>query len=133
MKKMNGDRTLSMLQQQALLQLKENVSWSPLLVTHLAVDDLHLTIPRRNSSQPDFRKRVQDLVLSSETLKRGLSGNLLLASLKEELEKTLVDDATLKLWEVICSREGGMATLLEACVQAAHTEVLSQGILEQQR
>lgn len=53
---------------------------------------------------------------------------MLLASLKEELEKTLVDEATLKLWEVICSREDGVATLLEVCVQAAHKEVLIQGI-----
>lgn len=69
---------------------------------------------------------MQELVASSKAIRGNYQGPQRQAKLKDELEDRVADEALEKFWELLCSREDGMAITIEAHAQAALEKVLAE-------
>ena len=76
--------------------------------------------------QFDFHKQIENLIANSKAMNEKHEGARRQKYLKNELEERVVTEATEKYWELLSSREHGMAATIEACVQAALSDVLVQ-------
>ncbi|KAL4542001.1 hypothetical protein Ndes2526B_g06490 [Nannochloris sp. 'desiccata'] len=94
LQRLRSDKSLEVLQQETLLRLKDN---------------------------PEFNLHVQELVKKSKAIKR--EGPQRQIKLREELEDRVIEDAINKYWEILNSRDKGMAIKIESHVQAALMEV----------
>jgi hypothetical protein len=74
--------------------------------------------------QPEFNKHVQELVANSEAIQR--EGPRRQLKLREELEDQVVNEANMKFFDILNSRDNGMAVIIEAHVQAALMDVLAE-------
>jgi hypothetical protein len=74
--------------------------------------------------QPEFNKHVQELVAKSNAIKA--EGARRQTKLREELEDVVINEAIVKFWEILNSRDQGMATTIESHVQAALMDVLDE-------
>lgn len=94
LQRLRSDKSLEVLQQETLLRLKDN---------------------------PEYNLHVQELVKKSKAIKR--EGPQRQIKLREELEDRVIEDAINKYWEILNSRDKGMAIKIESHVQAALMEV----------
>ncbi|KAH7619510.1 hypothetical protein NADE_006347 [Nannochloris sp. 'desiccata'] len=110
LQRLRSDKSLEVLQQETLLRLKDNLTISS---AFLYVHVIFL--------QPEYNLHVQELVKKSKAIKR--EGPQRQIKLREELEDRVIEDAINKYWEILNSRDKGMAIKIESHVQAALMEV----------
>lgn len=138
LQRLRSDKSLEVLQQETLLRLKDNVSGItifpcnlplplktfscslPILPHQLTISSAFLYV-HVIFLQPEYNLHVQELVKKSKAIKR--EGPQRQIKLREELEDRVIEDAINKYWEILNSRDKGMAIKIESHVQAALMEV----------